>query len=171
MEIFRAQTGTFFSKGFLIMTTTKTKIITDNRKARHDYLLLEKFEAGIVLVGTEVKSLRAGRVNLKDSYAQVDNGELFLYNVHISPYEQGSFSNVDPVRKRKLLMHKREIMRLLGKVKEKGLTLVPTKMYFSNGRVKVEIALAQGKKLHDKRESQKQKDAKREIDKAMKARI
>lgn len=153
------------------MTTTKTKIITDNRKAKHDYLLLEKFEAGIVLVGTEVKSLRAGRVNLKDSYAQVDNGELFLYNVHISPYEQGSFSNVDPVRKRKLLMHKREIMRLLGKVKEKGLTLVPTKMYFSNGRVKVEIALAQGKKLHDKRESQKQKDAKREIDKAMKARI
>ena len=147
-----------------------SKIIVDNRKARHDYFLVEKFEAGIVLVGTEVKSLRAGRVNLKDSYAQIDDGELYLYNMHISPYEHGSFSNVDPTRKRKLLMHKREIMRLLGKVKEKGLTLVPTKLYFSNGRVKVEIALAQGKKLHDKRATQKEKDAKREIDKAMKAR-
>ncbi len=147
-----------------------SKIIVDNRKARHDYFLVEKFEAGIVLVGTEVKSLRAGRANLKDSYAQIDDGELYLYNMHISPYEHGSFSNVDPTRKRKLLMHKREIMRLLGKVKEKGLTLVPTKLYFSNGRVKVEIALAQGKKLHDKRATQKEKDAKREIDKAMKAR-
>ena len=147
-----------------------SKIIVDNRKARHDYFLVEKFEAGIVLVGTEVKSLRAGRANLKDSYAQIDDGELYLYNMHISPYEHGSFSNVDPTRKRKLLMHKREIMRLLGKVKEKGLTLVPTKLYFSNGMVKVEIALAQGKKLHDKRASQKEKDAKREIDKAMKAR-
>lgn len=147
-----------------------SKIIVDNRKARHDYFLVEKFEAGIVLVGTEVKSLRAGRANLKDSYAQIDDGELYLYNMHISPYEHGSFSNVDPTRKRKLLMHKKEIMRLLGKVKEKGLTLVPTKLYFSNGRVKVEIALAQGKKLHDKRATQKEKDAKREIDKAMKAR-
>ena len=147
-----------------------SKIIVDNRKAKHDYFLVEKFEAGIVLVGTEVKSLRAGRANLKDSYAQIDDGELYLYNMHISPYEHGSFSNVDPTRKRKLLMHKREIMRLLGKVKEKGLTLVPTKLYFSNGRVKVEIALAQGKKLHDKRATQKEKDAKREIDKAMKAR-
>ncbi len=147
-----------------------SKIIVDNRKARHDYFLVEKFEAGIVLVGTEVKSLRAGRANLKDSYAQIDDGELYLYNMHISPYEHGSFSNVDPTRKRKLLMHKREIMRLLGKVKEKGLTLVPTKLYFFNGRVKVEIALAQGKKLHDKRATQKEKDAKREIDKAMKAR-
>lgn len=147
-----------------------SKIIVDNRKARHEYFLTEKFEAGLVLVGTEVKSIRAGRVNLKDSYAQIDNGELFLYNMHVSPYEQGSFSNVDPTRKRKLLMHKREIMRLLGKVKEKGLTLVPTKLYFYKGRVKVEIALAQGKKLHDKRASQKEKDTKREIDKAMKAR-
>lgn len=147
-----------------------SKIIVDNRKARHDYFLLETFEAGIVLVGTEVKSLRAGRANLKDSYAQIDDGELFLYNMHISPYEQGNIFNVDPVRKRKLLMHKREIMRLLGKVKEKGLTLVPTKLYFSNGRVKVEIALAQGKKLHDKRSVEKEKDAKREIDKALKAR-
>ena len=147
-----------------------SKIIADNRKARHDYFLIEKFEAGIALVGTEVKSMRAGRVNLKDSYAQIDDGELFLYNMHVSPYEQGSFSNVDPTRKRKLLMHKREIMRLLGSVKEKGLTLVPTKLYFSDSKVKVEIALAQGKKLHDKRASEKEKDTKREIDKAMKDR-
>ncbi len=147
-----------------------SKIIVDNRKARHDYYLLEKFEAGIALVGTEVKSLRAGRANLTDSYAQIDNGELFLYNMHISPYEQGSIYNVDPTRKRKLLMHKREIMRLLGKIKEKGLTLIPTKIYFNRGKVKVEIALAQGKKLHDKRAVQKEKDAKREIDKALKAR-
>jgi len=146
------------------------KTIVDNRKARHDYFLTEKFEAGISLVGTEVKSLRAGKVNLKDSYAQIDDGELFLYNMHISPYEHGSFSNVDPTRKRKLLMHKREIMRLLGKVKEKGLTLVPTKLYFTRGMVKVEIALAQGKKLHDKRATQKEKMAKREIDRAMKDR-
>lgn len=147
-----------------------SKTIIDNRKARHDYYLLEKFEAGIVLVGTEVKSLRAGRANLKDSYAQIDDGELFLYNMHISPYEQGNIYNVDPTRKRKLLMHKKEIMRLLGKIKEKGLTLVPTKIYFSRGKVKVEIALAQGKKLHDKRSAQKEKDAQREIDKAMKDR-
>lgn len=147
-----------------------SKIIADNRKARHDYFLIEKFEAGIALVGTEVKSMRAGRVNLKDSYAQIDDGELFLYNMHVSPYEQGSFSNVDPTRKRKLLMHKREIMRLLGSVKEKGLTLVPTKLYFSDSKVKVELALAQGKKLHDKRASEKEKDTKREIDKAMKDR-
>lgn len=144
------------------------KVITENRKARHDFHLLEKYEAGIVLVGSEVKSIRAGRVNLRDSFAQVDNGELFLYNAHISPYEQGSHFNVEPTRRRKLLMHKREIMRLLGKVQEKGLTLVPTRMYFSNGKVKVELALAQGKKLHDKRESQKRKDAKREIDRALK---
>lgn len=147
-----------------------TKIIVDNRKARHNFFLIEKFEAGIVLVGTEVKSLRAGRANLKDSFAQVDGGELFLYNMHISPYDQGSFSNVDPTRKRKLLMHKREIMRLLGRVNEKGLTLVPTKLYFSKGRVKVEIALAQGKKLHDKRASQKEKDSKRDIEIALKDR-
>ncbi len=147
-----------------------SKIIVDNRKARHDYFLVEKFEAGIVLVGTEVKSLRAGRANLKDSYAQIDDGELYLYNMHISPYEHGSFSNVDPTRKRKLLNAQKGNNALLGKVKEKGLTLVPTKLYFSNGRVKVEIALAQGKKLHGKRATQKEKDAKRKIDKAMKAR-
>ena len=146
----------------------KGKVITDNRKARHDFHILETFEAGIELKGTEVKSLRQGKVNLKDSYAQVDSGELFLLNMHISPYEQGNRFNVDPLRKRKLLMHKREIMRLLGKTKEEGLTLVPLKAYLSKGRVKIELALAKGKKLFDKREAAAEKTAKREIDKAMK---
>ena len=146
----------------------KGKVIIDNRKARHDFHILETFEAGVELKGTEVKSLRQGKANLKDSYAQVDSGELFLLNMHISPYEQGNRFNVDPLRRRKLLMHKREIMRLLGKTKEEGLTLVPLKAYLSRGRVKIELALAKGKKLFDKREAAAEKTAKREIDKAMK---
>lgn len=149
----------------------KGKVITDNRKARHDYHILETFETGIELKGTEVKSLRQGKANLKDSYAQVDDGQLFLLNMHISPYEQGNRFNVDPLRKRKLLMHKREIMRLLGKTKEEGLTLVPLKAYLSRGKVKIELALAKGKKLYDKREAAAEKTAKREIDKAMKERM
>lgn len=148
----------------------KGKVIIDNRKARHDFHILETFEAGVELKGTEVKSLRQGKANLKDSYAQVDSGELFLLNMHISPYEQGNRFNVDPLRRRKLLMHKREIMRLLGKTKEEGLTLVPLKAYLSRGRVKIELALAKGKKLFDKREAAAEKTAKREIDKAMKER-
>lgn len=152
----------------MVLDMEKGKVITDNRKARHDFHILETFEAGIELKGTEVKSLRQGKVNLKDSYAQVDSGELFLLNMHISPYEQGNRFNVDPLRKRKLLMHKREIMRLLGKTKEEGLTLVPLKAYLSKGRVKIELALAKGKKLFDKREAAAEKTAKREIDKAMK---
>lgn len=147
------------------------KIVTENRKARHDYHILETYEAGMELKGTEVKSLRSGKANLKDSYAQVDNGELFIFNMHISPYEQGNRFNVDPVRPRKLLMHKKEIMRLLGKTKEKGLTLVPLKVYFTRGKAKIEIALAQGKKLYDKREAAAEKSAKRDIEKAIKEKM
>lgn len=147
------------------------KVVTENRKARHDYHILETYEAGMELKGTEVKSLRSGKANLKDSYAQVENGELFLCNMHISPYERGNRFNVDPVRKRKLLMHKKEIMRLLGKTQEKGLTLVPLKVYFTRGKAKIELALAQGKKLFDKRQAAAEKSAKREIEKAMKERM
>lgn len=146
------------------------KIITDNRKARHDFHIEETYEAGIVLAGTEVKSLRAGRANLKDSYARVDNGEVFLYNAHISPYEQGNRFNHEPLRTRKLLMHKHEIRKLIGSVQEKGLTLVPLKMYFKNGKAKVQLALAKGKKLYDKRDDMAARDAKREMEKAFRER-
>lgn len=146
------------------------KIITENRKARHDYTIEESFEAGIELKGTEVKSMRAGRANLKDSFAVIENGELYLYGMHISPYEQGNIFNVEPMRPRKLLMHKKEIMRLLGKTKEQGLTLVPLKAYFKKDKIKIELALAKGKKLYDKREAAAEKSAKREIEKAMKER-
>ena len=146
------------------------KVITENRKARHDYTIEESFEAGIELKGTEVKSMRAGRANLKDSFAVIENGELYLYGMHISPYEHGNIFNVEPMRPRKLLMHKKEIMRLLGKTKEQGLTLVPLKAYFKKDKIKIELALAKGKKLYDKREAAAEKTAKREIDKAMKER-
>ena len=144
------------------------KVIAENRKARHDYIIEESFEAGIVLTGTEGKSMRGGRINLKDSYAQIENGELFLHGMHISPYEQGNIFNVDPLRVRKLLMHKKEIMRLLGKVKTDGLTLVPLKAYFDRDKVKIELALVRGKKLYDKREAAAEKSAKREMDRAIK---
>jgi len=146
------------------------KIITENRKARHDYTIEESFEAGIELKGTEVKSMRAGKANLKDSFAIIENGELYLYGMHISPYEQGNIFNVDPMRPRKLLMHKKEILRLLGKTKEQGLTLVPLKAYLKKDKIKIELALAKGKKLYDKREAAAEKSAKREIEKAMKER-
>lgn len=152
------------------MAEEKSKVIAENRKARHDYFILETYEAGIELAGTEVKSLRAGRVNLKDSYAQVSGGELFLEGVHISPYEQGNRYNVDPMRKRKLLMHKKEILRLYGQIKQEGLTLVPLKFYFSRGRVKVELAMCKGKKLYDKRDAAAAKDAKREVERALRGR-
>ncbi len=145
-----------------------TKNIADNRKAFHDYYIEEKFEAGIALFGTEVKSIRAGKMNLKDSYVQIKNGEMWLIGVHISPYEQGNRSNKDPMRTRKLLMHKREIIRLYSIIKQEGLTLVPTRCYFSEGKVKVEIGLARGKKNYDKRDVQLAKDAKRDIDRSMK---
>lgn len=153
------------------MAEQKIKIIAENRKARHDFTIHETFEAGIALTGTEVKSLRAGRVNMKDSYAQVTrNAEVFVYNLHISPYEHGNIFNHDPLRNRRLLLHREEIRRLIGKVKEKGYALVPLKLYFKHGLVKLELALATGKKLYDKRQDLAKKYAKREMERAMKER-
>lgn len=147
------------------------KVVCQNKKAYHDYFIDETIEAGIVLVGTEVKSLRLGMANLKDSYARVKEGELFLVNTHISPYKQADrFTQPEPDRTRKLLLHKQEISKLIGKTKEKGYTLVPTKIYFKNGRAKVEIALAKGKKLFDKREAIKKKTVEREMERAVKGR-
>jgi SsrA-binding protein len=146
---------------------TGIKIACENRKARHDYFIHETYEAGIALTGTEVKSLRAGKANLKDSYAMVEHAELIVRNLHISPYEQGNRFNHDPLRPRKLLMHRNEINRLIGQTKEKGYTLVPLKMYFIRGRVKVELGLATGKKLYDKRQDMAERDAKRDIDRAL----
>ena len=146
------------------------KIIAENRKAFHDYYIDERFEAGVALSGTEVKSLRAGKVNLRDSYCQVKDGEIYLIGVHISPYENGNRFNLDPDRTRKLLMHKKEIIRLYSKTKEDGLTLVPTKCYFKDSKVKFEIGLARGKKDYDKRDVEAQKQAKRDIDRAVKNR-
>lgn len=143
--------------------------LAENRKAYHDYFIIDKFEAGIVLTGTEMKSLRKRRLNLKDSYGNIKNGEIFLDGVHISPFEEGNIHNHDPLRSRKLLLHKKEIMRLIGKIKEEGLTLVPLSFYINdNGKVKVEIALAKGKKLYDKRDVLAKKEAARQIDRAMK---
>ena len=146
------------------------KIIAVNRKARHDYFVLETFETGIELVGIEVKALRQGGVNLKDSWCSIDEGELFVKGMHISPYEKGNIFNRDPFRVRRLLMHKREIMRLLGRVKQDGLTLIPLSLYFKNSRVKLEMGLCRGKQLHDKRQDMARRDAKRQIDRAMKQR-
>ena len=146
------------------------KIIAVNRKARHDYFVLGTFETGIELAGTEVKSIRAGGVNLKDSWCTIDDGELFVKGMHISPYDKGNVFNRDPFRVRKLLMHKREIMRLLGKVKQEGLTLIPLSLYFKKNHVKLEMGLCKGKQLHDKREDMARRDAAREIQRAMKIR-
>ncbi len=147
------------------------KIIAENRKAFHDYYIEEKSEAGISLFGTEVKSIREGKMNLKDSYVQIKDGEMWLVGVHISPYEQGNRSNKDPMRTRKLLMHKREIIRLYSIIKQEGLTLVPTKCYFSNGKIKIEIGLARGKKNYDKRDVEAKKDAKRDIERSLKSHV
>jgi SsrA-binding protein len=138
-----------------------------NRIAAHNYFLLEKFEAGIQLTGTEVKSIRGGRANLRDAYALVKDGELWLLNTHISPYQHGSYSNHEALRTRKLLMHRDEIRKLIGKTQQKGLTLIPTRIYFKNGRVKVEIALAKGKQLWDKREAERRRTADREAREAI----
>ena len=147
------------------------KIAAENRKARHDYSIHETFEAGIELVGTEVKSLRAGKANLKDAYAQITKtAEVYVYNLHISPYEQGNQFNHEPLRPRRLLLHRAEIRRLIGKVKEKGYALIPLKLYFTHGLVKIELALATGKKLYDKRQTMAEKDAKREMDRTLKER-
>ncbi len=144
------------------------KTITVNRKARHEYHIMETFEAGIELTGTEVKSLRAGKANLQDSYARVENGQLLLYNMHISPYEQGNRFNHEPKRTRRLLMHRQETLRLFGKVREKGFSLIPLKAYFRNGWAKIELALARGKKLYDRREDMAERDARREMERARK---
>ena len=133
------------------------KILADNRRAGHHYYLLERFEAGLVLTGTEVKSARDGKVQLLDSYAEIRNGEAWLVNAHISHYSHGNRENHDPVRDRKLLLHRREIDKLLGKTREKGLALIPTKLYLKNGRIKCELALARGKKLHDKRQAERER--------------
>jgi SsrA-binding protein len=146
------------------------KPIAQNRKAYHDYSIEETFEAGIVLTGTEVKSLRRGRANLRDSYAMFEGGELYLIGTHISPYEQGNINNHDPLRRRKLLLHAKELKKLQGKTKDVGYTLVPTKLYFKDGLVKVEIAVARGKRLYDKREAIAKRDAQRDVERALRQR-
>ena len=144
------------------------KVIAQNRKAHHDYFFEEIFEAGLVLVGTEVKSLRMGRCSLKESFVRIENGEAFLYNMHIRPYEKGNIFNKDPLRVRKLLLHRFEINKITGKIDQKGYTLVPLKVYFKGSLVKVEIGLAKGKKLYDKRQDIAKKDARREAEKDFK---
>ena len=146
------------------------KIIAENRKAKHDYFILDTIEAGIALQGTEVKSMRAGRANLKDSYIFIQNDEAFIEGMHVSPYDHGNIFNVDPLRKRKLLLHKKEIIKLRQKTQEKGLGIVPLKLYFINGKVKVEIAVVRGKKLYDKRATEAKRTAEREINRAMRER-
>ncbi|MBQ3125796.1 MAG: SsrA-binding protein SmpB [Clostridia bacterium] len=147
-----------------------SKIIAQNKKAFHDYFVDERYEAGIALFGTEVKSLRAGAVNLKDSYCQIKDGELFAVGMHISPYEQGNIFNRDPLREKKLLMHKREIMKLQGLISRDGFTLIPLSLYFSGSHVKVEIGLCRGKKLYDKRDAAAKKQADRDIERYSKSR-
>ena len=150
--------------------TSGTKLIANNKKAYHDYFILENIEAGISLSGTEVKSLRMGKCSIKEAFVRIENGEIFIYGMHISPYEKGNIFNKDPLRTRKLLLHKYEINKLLGKIKEKGMTLVPLKVYFSGSLVKVEIGLAKGKKLYDKRDDIAKKDMKREAERDFKVR-
>ncbi|MGM9608502.1 MAG: SsrA-binding protein SmpB [Oscillospiraceae bacterium] len=152
------------------MAEQSIKVVANNKKAYHDYFVEDKFEAGIELAGTEVKSIRRGNVNLKDSYCIVKDGEIRVHGMHISPYEQGNIFNKDPLRPRRLLMHKREIMRLFGKMKQDGYAIVPLSLYFKGPRVKLEIGLCKGKKLYDKRDAAAAKDAKREMDRAMKTR-
>ncbi len=147
-----------------------TKLIVPNKKARHDFFVLETYEAGIELFGTEVKSIRRGQVNLKDSYCFIDKGELFAAGVHVSPYEQGNIFNRDPMRVKRLLMHKKEITKLLGQVSREGYTMVPLSMYFKGSRVKLEIGLCKGKKLYDKRDSEAARQADRDIERSMKSR-
>ena len=152
------------------MAKTNGKMIANNKKAYHDYFILGTFEAGISLAGTEVKSLRMGKCSIKESFVRIENGEVFIYGMHISPYEKGNIFNKDPLRERKLLLHKAEINKLLGKTKEKGIAIVPLKVYFKGSLVKVEIGLAQGKKLYDKRQDIAKKDQQREADREFKIR-
>lgn len=150
------------------MANEAMKLIANNKKAYHDYFIEEKYEAGLVLHGTEVKSLRMGKCSIKESFIRIENSEMFIYGMHISPYEKGNIFNKDPLRPKKLLLHKREIMKLLGKIKEKGYTLVPLQVYFTSGRAKIEIGLAKGKKLYDKRDDIAKKDQRRESERDFK---
>lgn len=146
------------------------RMVANNKKAYHDYFIEDKYEAGVALAGTEVKSLRMGKCSIKESFVKIERGEVFIYGMHISPYEKGNIFNKDPMRPKRLLLHKKEIMRLLGKIKEKGYTLVPVQVYFKGSRVKVEIALARGKKLYDKRQDIAKKDMRREAERDFKVR-
>ena len=150
------------------MAKSSTKLIANNKKAYHDYFILDTYEAGIELRGTEIKSVRKGSTNLKDAFIRIKNNEAFIENMHIAPYEQGNRFNHEPLRTRKLLLHKKQIRKLQKEVKENGLTIVPTKLYFNTSKLKVEIALARGKKLYDKRQDLKAKDAKRDVERALK---
>ena len=152
------------------MASQGIKTIAQNKKARHDYFIEETYEAGIVLSGTEVKSIRQGKVNLKDSYADVKHGEVFVHNMHISPYEKGNIFNRDPVRSRKLLLNRREINKLIGYIQQKGYSLIPLQIYLIRGKVKLQLAVAKGKKLYDKRADMAKRDAKREVERAFRER-
>lgn len=147
------------------------KLVANNKKAYHDYFIEEKYEAGIVLHGTEVKSMRMGKCSIKESFIRIENGEIFAYGMHVSPYEKGNIFNKDPLRTKKLLLHKKEINKLMGKIVEKGYTLVPLQVYFKDGRAKVEIGLAKGKKLYDKRQDIAKKDQRREAEKELKIKM
>ena len=153
-----------------MMAKTEKKLIANNKKAYHDFFLEERYEAGIELHGTEVKSMRMGKCSIKEAFVRIEDGEVFVYGMHVSPYEKGNIFNKDPLRVKKLLLHKYEINKLLGKIKEKGYTLVPLQVYFKDGKVKVEIGLARGKKLYDKREAIAKKDQRREAEKEFKVR-
>lgn len=153
------------------MAKEELKLVANNKKAYHDYFIEEKYEAGLVLHGTEVKSLRMGKCSIKEAFIRIENGEVFIYGMHISPYEKGNIFNKDPLRVRKLLLHKSQIQKLIGNGAEKGYTIVPLQVYFSNGRAKIEIGLAKGKKLYDKRQDIAKKDQKREAEKELKVRL
>ena len=153
------------------MAKEELELVANNKKAYHDYFIEEKYEAGLVLHGTEVKSLRMGKCSIKEAFIRIENGEVFIYGMHISPYEKGNIFNKDPLRVRKLLLHKSQIQKLIGNSAEKGYTIVPLQVYFSNGRAKIEIGLAKGKKLYDKRQDIAKKDQKREAEKELKVRL
>ena len=155
----------------MIMAKEELKLVANNKKAYHDYFIEEKYEAGLVLHGTEVKSLRMGKCSIKEAFIRIEKGEVFIYGMHVSPYEKGNIFNKDPLRVRKLLLHKSQIQKLIGNSAEKGYTIVPLQVYFSNGRAKIEIGLAKGKKLYDKRQDIAKKDQKREAEKELKVRL
>jgi SsrA-binding protein len=157
-------------RGGTQMSSGGIKVVSENRKAFHDYFIEDRIEAGIILTGTEIKSIRNSRVNLKDSYARLDNGEIWVHQMHISPYEQGNRFNHDPLRPRKLLLHRAEINKLVGKIQLQGLTLIPTKIYLKKGMAKIELGVAQGKKNYDKRQALAEREGKRDIERALKDR-